>query len=597
MAITWDTITDQYQIPPNFGAINAWGEDVAASMRAQITAVGVDGDQLYYRTRGDEVLGPLPLPTAPGGSDAGVASYITSSDSATRAALDQRDLSVRQVWVAAYGATGDGSTDDTVAVQAAIDALGTGGGTVHFDGARTYRLTDAIILSSGVTIDGHGAEITKGIDVTDGVVFTNRSAPNARGYGGGGRDITIRNLRTRSEYTGLGQSFYSNCITFHHVSNLLIEGCDFSEGMHNGHYIDLLGCNDVTIRGCAFRGANPREGREYIEAIQIDSSMRLGTSWVDELTSYDGLPTRNVIIDGCRFTGLTKNGVDYPAPPCAVGTHTGALIADEGRIENVIVTGCIWEGRAVGTAAWHGVIRLPGARNVTVANNVFRWQGAALPYAVAIMAGPITRVVPADQVSSTSPTQVTLSTARNAENWTITGNAIYGFEGSSATQAAIEFTGNYSTIVANAVHMAGALGGIRVEPSTGLVIADNMIRGTTTGALITVTGSSWSTIRGNRLVGGRIGISIPNGNSHEIIANFVTDYTETGIIVSHDGGSVHNPSVTSNRCRSAPPAGKTAIEIGEATLNAFFWGNRALEGGAIASNGSGTITSPTNSTS
>ena len=90
MAIDWATITDEYQIPPNFGALNAWGPDVAASMRAQITAVGVDGDKLYYRTRGGEVLGPFDLPVGEGGTDEGVAAHITAPGSLSGTAVDAR---------------------------------------------------------------------------------------------------------------------------------------------------------------------------------------------------------------------------------------------------------------------------------------------------------------------------------------------------------------------------------------------------------------------------------------------------------------------------------------------------------------------------
>jgi polygalacturonase len=39
--------------------------------------------------------------------------------------------------VKAYGATGNGSTDDTAAIQAAITALGTAAGVVFFPPART----------------------------------------------------------------------------------------------------------------------------------------------------------------------------------------------------------------------------------------------------------------------------------------------------------------------------------------------------------------------------------------------------------------------------------------------------------------------------
>lgn len=56
----------------------------------------------------------------------------------------------------AYGATGDGSTDDTSAVQAAINAASAaGGGTVFFP-AGTYRIVAGLTVAAGVSLLGAG---------------------------------------------------------------------------------------------------------------------------------------------------------------------------------------------------------------------------------------------------------------------------------------------------------------------------------------------------------------------------------------------------------------------------------------------------------
>lgn len=64
--------------------------------------------------------------------------------------------------VSAYGAHGDGIMDDTGAIQAAVDACGTGGGTVNFP-AGTYVVSRPIKLPAGntdlLTLSGHGATI------------------------------------------------------------------------------------------------------------------------------------------------------------------------------------------------------------------------------------------------------------------------------------------------------------------------------------------------------------------------------------------------------------------------------------------------------
>ena len=65
-----------------------------------------------------------------------------------------------------YGATGNGSTDDTAAIQAALTAAGSaGGGRVHIP-AGTYKITPpsatvpALTVPSNVTISGDGIGAT-----------------------------------------------------------------------------------------------------------------------------------------------------------------------------------------------------------------------------------------------------------------------------------------------------------------------------------------------------------------------------------------------------------------------------------------------------
>lgn len=55
-----------------------------------------------------------------------------------------------RVSVIDFGAVGNGTTDDTAAIQAAIDALGTSGGTVHFPFG-TFKITSSLVVGNGTT--------------------------------------------------------------------------------------------------------------------------------------------------------------------------------------------------------------------------------------------------------------------------------------------------------------------------------------------------------------------------------------------------------------------------------------------------------------
>jgi hypothetical protein len=52
-----------------------------------------------------------------------------------------------------YGAKGDGSTDDTAAIQRALDAAGTAGGTVEVPGGK-YMIAGSLHVPPGVTLQG-----------------------------------------------------------------------------------------------------------------------------------------------------------------------------------------------------------------------------------------------------------------------------------------------------------------------------------------------------------------------------------------------------------------------------------------------------------
>ena len=105
--------------------------------------------------------------------------------SGLQAQLFRHGLDVRE-----YGAVGDGVTDDTAAVQAAINAVGTGGGTVYLPPG-SYVLNGPAGLSLatvGTVLRGGGAATTK---ILIGGGFTDTAAVKVTAYDCQVQDLSV----------------------------------------------------------------------------------------------------------------------------------------------------------------------------------------------------------------------------------------------------------------------------------------------------------------------------------------------------------------------------------------------------------------------
>ena len=108
-------------------------------------------------------------------ADATVAAYVEQASSLTTAALDRRYR--RGYSVKEFGAAGNGTTDDTAAIQAAADAAFRDGATLHFP-AGNYRTTSTVRVRCGLDGEagkllyyGTGTALVIGSDVKGTVTF------------------------------------------------------------------------------------------------------------------------------------------------------------------------------------------------------------------------------------------------------------------------------------------------------------------------------------------------------------------------------------------------------------------------------------------
>ena len=159
------------------------------------------------------------------------------------------DARVRQFNVKLFGATGNGTTDDTAAIQSCITAAGVGN-TVYFP-AGTYILSATLHGQAGQHFEGDGPNYTtlhRTADYGDTIVF-------AQAW-----DVAVRNLFiTHSTMYGLSDTSLPNRVTsvsshlrFANAQGVVVEDCwiwrmPYQITINDGALVKIHRCN---IQGC-----------------------------------------------------------------------------------------------------------------------------------------------------------------------------------------------------------------------------------------------------------------------------------------------------------------------------------------------------------
>jgi hypothetical protein len=202
-----------------------------------------------------------------------------------------------------YGAVGDGTTDDTAAIQAAIDAaISDGHRSVFFPSGRIWKITTTLTITEGIVLAGEGPQGTS--------------------------------------------SDYGNIIRFVPVANnlpcLLFNGNGRSAGGTGGG-----------IRNFAIEKGNTATGCEALKLLATDDDHRPGEMIIENVGIYHqgGQPTylwsrafhidgsacvtsgstgvRNIYLNKLRVASCTANN-EYALINCAISLH-GTLVLSQGN--------------------------------------------------------------------------------------------------------------------------------------------------------------------------------------------------------------------------------------------------------------------------
>jgi hypothetical protein len=350
------------------------------------------------------------------------------------------------VSVRAYGAKGDGRTDDYAAIRAACAAAKRTGRTVYVP-AGTYLMKSRLVMPAGVKIKGDGAQswlkgpISVGSAGTCAHLKVGSSLSST--YVGGVSNVTF----TSVEFVGGGGAFSgtypfynANVLTLgcKNTSNITFDGCTIGPNAGSGDprsqrcdnvYVTMdpgAVVEDITFRDCHFM-RSPRFQVEmwsgdYDPAFQ-DISFYDCVFEKSSCAALDYAGPRGSTVSGCTFRGSG-----------AASTWPGDVIA-EGGSRGLTVTGNTFY-RGTG---WSVACNAPGGNTIT--NNVFDMT-----------------VSPYDLTHTRNPLISLSIGSGSCDNNTVTGNTIDNHNNPSPVAIEVEGDNNkvtYNTLTAGTISVTG----------------------------------------------------------------------------------------------------------------------------------------------
>lgn len=355
------------------------------------------------------------LLTRAGGLPAGISRAELAADSAFTGAY------ASVVNVIGYGATGDGTTDDTTAVQAALDAAAAaGGGTVYFPPG-TYMVT-SLTVGDAVTLQGAGpwASEIKQIASTNAHLLTLETGSTINV---GVRDLILHgnndnqtdaNDLIRFDNTAGG----STTLARHRILNVHLRSAK-GNGLYLGPYsrasvVDAVDIYDADADGLVLAGSDSQVSNVSIGQSGDDGVVISGSSYqLQNVKSWYsgrlGANGRGFLIEGSRNT-LTNCYSQENRAHGFMAFKSGTVIT------SLQLIGCISDGG--GTIANQQGFNLYNCTGALVRGTVTKFTGAiGTPAEGLAIAGGSTECDVALTVNGNSGADITASSV-------LTGNVV-----------------------------------------------------------------------------------------------------------------------------------------------------------------------------
>lgn len=271
--------------------------------------------------------------------------------------LSSGGFNLRQVGVHSvknYGAVGDGTTDDTAAIQSAITAAGVEEGTVYLPPG-TYKITAPLTIPDNTTLAGAGnGSVIKHVNVT----------PFNGIYVSGKTGVVVRDLMLdgNSKQGGKGLSFVGGCSSCQAVRVYAKNWSSYFFWIQGSDYCTMTDC---TVDGTADNGFEMLEASYCTFENCIVRNLTAGNAF----NLWAGTKHSSVI--GC-IADLT--GGDTTATGIAVTTDGSGETTEDILISGNVIVNPAYGIHLIGTAANAGDLAdiTKVARNVTITGNTIR---------------------------------------------------------------------------------------------------------------------------------------------------------------------------------------------------------------------------------